>query len=178
SWAARFEFKKIPLMVKPIEEVRVEEPVVAEVEFTAEEEQEQQEENQQSVYGTFSEEDADLIQVAQPVKEVEQPDPSPIEEEHMGEIKSELRPLNEESIIEDFLLSFQGPDLINEPMMEDNTISETLSVEQQKNLEFFLLLLSPSSSSVEKEFELSNFMFEEEGNHGELVADQEDTMEE
>ncbi|KAH9305868.1 hypothetical protein KI387_010272, partial [Taxus chinensis] len=37
---------------------------------------------------------------------------------------------------------------------------------------------SPLSSDVEEEFDLSNFMFEDEGNHGEKVADQEDTMEE
>ncbi|KAH9302003.1 hypothetical protein KI387_013586, partial [Taxus chinensis] len=38
SWAAKFGFTKIPLMVKPIEEVKVEEPVVAEAEFAVEEE--------------------------------------------------------------------------------------------------------------------------------------------
>ncbi|KAH9302151.1 hypothetical protein KI387_013734, partial [Taxus chinensis] len=72
----------IPLMVKPIEEVKVEEPVVAETEFAAEKEQKQEEEDQQSgcsgcsVHdGTLSEEDAELIQAAQPVEEEEQPAP-------------------------------------------------------------------------------------------------------
>ncbi|KAH9302402.1 hypothetical protein KI387_013985, partial [Taxus chinensis] len=50
--------------------------------------------------GTLYEEDVDLIQVAQPVKEKEQSSPSPIEEEQLREIKLELNPLNEEGIIE------------------------------------------------------------------------------
>ncbi|KAH9316174.1 hypothetical protein KI387_024801, partial [Taxus chinensis] len=91
------------------------------------------EKDQQSVFsecsvhnGTLSKEDVDLIQAAKSVKkEEEQSAPSPIEEEQLEEIKSELRPLNEESIIEDFLLSFEGPDLIDESMMEeDHTVSE------------------------------------------------------
>ncbi|KAH9315883.1 hypothetical protein KI387_024510, partial [Taxus chinensis] len=35
-----------------------------------------------------------------------------------------------------------------------------------------------SSSNVEEEFDLSNFIFENENNHGDQVADQENTMEE
>ncbi|KAH9316048.1 hypothetical protein KI387_024675, partial [Taxus chinensis] len=78
----------------PMEEVKVEEPVVAKAEFAAEGEQE--EEDQQSVCsecsvhnGTLSEEDADIIQVTQSVmSEEEQSAPSPIEEEKLGEIKS------------------------------------------------------------------------------------------
>ncbi|KAH9288028.1 hypothetical protein KI387_032145, partial [Taxus chinensis] len=78
----------IPLMVKPIEEVKVEEPVVAEVEFAAEE--------------------------------------------------------------------------------EDHTVLEAPSVEQATEEPSVLPpTSSPSSSDVEEEFDLSNFMFEEEGNHGE-----------
>ncbi|KAH9288986.1 hypothetical protein KI387_033103, partial [Taxus chinensis] len=120
--------------------------------------------------GTLSEEDVDLTQAAQPMKEEEQPAPSPIKEEQLGEIKSELRPLNEESIIEDFFISFQGPNLIDEPMMEeDHTVSEAPSVEQvTKEPSVLPLTLSPSISNVEEDFDLSNFMFEDEGNHGEL----------
>ncbi|KAH9312771.1 hypothetical protein KI387_027806, partial [Taxus chinensis] len=72
------------------------------------------------------------------------------------------------------------PDLIDEPMMEeDHTISEALSVEQATEEPSVLPpTSSPSSSDVEEEFDLSNFMFESEGNHGEQVADQEDTMKE
>ena len=46
SWAIRFGIAKIPLMVKPIEEVRVEEPMVAKVELAAEQEQEGEREDQ------------------------------------------------------------------------------------------------------------------------------------
>ncbi|KAH9331280.1 hypothetical protein KI387_003388, partial [Taxus chinensis] len=37
---------------------------------------------------------------------------------------------------------------------------------------------SPSRYDVEEEFEISNFMFEDEGNHGESIVDQDDTMKE
>ncbi|KAH9317586.1 hypothetical protein KI387_019355, partial [Taxus chinensis] len=37
---------------------------------------------------------------------------------------------------------------------------------------------SPSNYNVEEEFEISNFMFEDEGNRGDQIVDQEDTMEE
>ncbi|KAH9318998.1 hypothetical protein KI387_020767, partial [Taxus chinensis] len=72
------------------------------------------------------------------------------------------------------------PDLIDEPMMEeDHTVSEALSVEQATGEPSVLPpTSSPSSSDVEEEFDLSNFMFEEERNHGEQVANQEDTMKE
>lgn len=36
-WALKFGIIKIPLMVKPKEEIKVEEPVVAKAEFAAEE---------------------------------------------------------------------------------------------------------------------------------------------
>ncbi|KAH9300106.1 hypothetical protein KI387_011689, partial [Taxus chinensis] len=85
-WAAKFGFTKTPLIVKPIEEVRVKEPVVAEVEFAADE--------------------------------------------------------------------------------EDHTISEAPSVEQAREEPLVLpFTSSPSSFDVEEEFELSKFMFEDEGNH-------------
>ncbi|KAH9332044.1 hypothetical protein KI387_004152, partial [Taxus chinensis] len=74
-----------------------------------------------SIMALCPEKDVDLIQAAQSsMKEEEQSAPSPIEEEQLEEIKSELRPLNEESIIKYFLLSFEGPDLIDEPMMEED----------------------------------------------------------
>ncbi|KAH9328135.1 hypothetical protein KI387_000243, partial [Taxus chinensis] len=37
---------------------------------------------------------------------------------------------------------------------------------------------SPSSSNVGEEFDISNSMLEDDGNHGEQVANHEDTMEE
>ncbi|KAH9315549.1 hypothetical protein KI387_024176, partial [Taxus chinensis] len=75
--------------------------------------------------------DVDLIQAAQPNEEEEQSAPSPIVEQQLGEIKSVLKSFNEESIIEDFLLSFRGPDFIDEPMMmEDHTVLEAPRVDQ------------------------------------------------
>ncbi|KAH9310879.1 hypothetical protein KI387_025914, partial [Taxus chinensis] len=71
-------------------------------------------------------------------------------------------------------------DLIDEPMMEeDHTVLEAPSVEQATEEPSVLPpTSSPSSSNVEEEFDLSNFMFEDEGNHGTQVANQKDTMEE
>ncbi|KAH9316101.1 hypothetical protein KI387_024728, partial [Taxus chinensis] len=59
------------------------------------------------------------------------------------------------------------PDLINEPMMEENHIvSEALSVEQAIEEPSVPPPTScPSRSDVEEEFYLSNFMFEDGGNH-------------
>ncbi|KAH9297099.1 hypothetical protein KI387_028781, partial [Taxus chinensis] len=54
------------------------------------------------------------------MEDEEQPAPSTIEEGQLEEIKLELKPLDEESIIEFCLLSFEGPDLINESMMEES----------------------------------------------------------
>ncbi|KAH9289505.1 hypothetical protein KI387_033622, partial [Taxus chinensis] len=72
------------------------------------------------------------------------------------------------------------PDLIDEPMMEeDQTVLEALGVDQATKEPPVLPPNSlPSSSVVEEEFDLSNFMFEDEVIHGEKVIDQEDTMEE
>ncbi|KAH9293495.1 hypothetical protein KI387_041301, partial [Taxus chinensis] len=93
--------------------------------------------------------DANLIKVTQPIKEEEQSAPSPIEEEQLGEIKSVLRPFNEESIIEYFLLSFQGPDLIDEPMMEEDHIVSKAPSRDQATEEPSVLppTSSPSSSN-------------------------------
>ncbi|KAH9287430.1 hypothetical protein KI387_031547, partial [Taxus chinensis] len=89
-WAAKFGFTKIPLMVKPIEEVKVEEPVVDEAKFAAEE--------------------------------------------------------------------------------KDHIVLEAPSVEQATGEPSVLpSTSSPSRSDVEEEFELSNFMFEDEGSHGDRV---------
>ncbi|KAH9316169.1 hypothetical protein KI387_024796, partial [Taxus chinensis] len=70
----------------------------------------------------------------------------------MGEIKSELKPLNEESIIEDFLFHSKGLDLIDEPMMEeDHIVSEAPSVEQAIEEPSVLPpTSSPSSYNVEE----------------------------
>ncbi|KAH9328766.1 hypothetical protein KI387_000874, partial [Taxus chinensis] len=59
------------------------------------------------------------------------------------------------------------PDLIDEPMMEEeHIVSEALSVEQAIGEPLVLPLTSSrSSSDVEEEFYLSNFMFESEGIH-------------
>ncbi|KAH9329420.1 hypothetical protein KI387_001528, partial [Taxus chinensis] len=63
-------------------------------------------------------------------------------------------------------------------MEEDHTVSEAPGVEQATEEPSVLpSTSSPSSSDVEEEFELSNFMFEDEGSHGDHVTDQEDTME-
>ncbi|KAH9321552.1 hypothetical protein KI387_016191, partial [Taxus chinensis] len=62
---------------------------------------------------------------------------------------------------------------------EDHIVSEALSVEQATEEPSVLPpTSSPSSSDVEEEFELSNFMFEDEGSHSDQVVDIEDTMEE
>ncbi|KAH9301124.1 hypothetical protein KI387_012707, partial [Taxus chinensis] len=61
----------------------------------------------------------------------------------------------------------------------DHIVSEAPSVEQ--SIEEYSVLhptSSPSSSNVEEEFDLSNFTFEDEGNHGEKIANSKDTMEE
>lgn len=78
SWDPKFGFTKIPLMVKPIENVKVEDLVVAEDKFASEKEQKQKEEDQKHVCfkynvpnGTLSKEDVDLIQATQPVEEEE-----------------------------------------------------------------------------------------------------------
>ncbi|KAH9300492.1 hypothetical protein KI387_012075, partial [Taxus chinensis] len=49
---------------------------------------------------------------------------------------------------------------------EDHTVSEAPSVEQATGEPSVLpSTSSPSSSDVEEEFELANFMFEDEGSH-------------
>lgn len=72
----------------------------------------------------------------------------------MGEMKSDFKPLNEESIVEFFFISFQGPYFIDEPMMEeDHTVLKTPSVDQA--IEKRLILpptSSPSRYDVEQEF--------------------------
>ncbi|KAH9306639.1 hypothetical protein KI387_011043, partial [Taxus chinensis] len=72
------------------------------------------------------------------------------------------------------------PDLIDEPMMEeDHTVLEAPSVEQATEKPSILPpTSSPSRSDVEEAFDLSNFMFKDEGNHGEKIVDSKDTMEE
>ncbi|KAH9317048.1 hypothetical protein KI387_018817, partial [Taxus chinensis] len=61
---------------------------------------------------------------------------------------------------------------------EDHTILEALSVEQAtKEPSVLPPTSSPSRSNVEEEFELSKFMFKDEGSHGDQIADPEDTME-
>ncbi|KAH9324968.1 hypothetical protein KI387_005146, partial [Taxus chinensis] len=72
------------------------------------------------------------------------------------------------------------PHLIDEPVMDkDPIVSEAPSAEQATEEPSVLPpTSSPSSSNVEEEFELSNFMFEDEGNHDEQVSNQEETMEE
>ncbi|KAH9306852.1 hypothetical protein KI387_011256, partial [Taxus chinensis] len=98
SWAAKFGFTKIPLMVKPTEEVKFKEPVVTEFEFATE---------------------------------------------------------------------------------KDYTVLEAPSVEQAREEHSVLPpTSSPSSYDIGEYFDLSNFMFEEEGNHGGKVLNVEDTMEE
>ncbi|KAH9332160.1 hypothetical protein KI387_044304, partial [Taxus chinensis] len=72
------------------------------------------------------------------------------------------------------------PDLIDEPVIEeDHIVSEALSVERATREPSALPpTSSPSSFDIEEEFYISKFMFEEEGNHGEQVTDQEDAMKE
>ncbi|KAH9296232.1 hypothetical protein KI387_039820, partial [Taxus chinensis] len=62
---------------------------------------------------------------------------------------------------------------------EKNADPRALSTKQVTEEPSVLLSTSSlSSSSTEKEFDLSNSILESEGNHGGQVADQEDTMEE
>ncbi|KAH9306401.1 hypothetical protein KI387_010805, partial [Taxus chinensis] len=62
---------------------------------------------------------------------------------------------------------------------ENHTIPEAPSADQATEEPSVLLpTSSPSSSNVEEEFELSNLKSKDEGNHGEKIADPEDTMEE
>ncbi|KAH9319488.1 hypothetical protein KI387_021257, partial [Taxus chinensis] len=58
------------------------------------------------------------------------------------------------------------PDLIDESIIEENhTIQEDSSIEQATEEPSVLPpTSSPSNPNVEEEFELSNFMFEDEGN--------------
>ncbi|KAH9323698.1 hypothetical protein KI387_018337, partial [Taxus chinensis] len=104
SWAARFEFTKIPLLVKPMEEAEVKPQVVEALATTQ-----------------AGEEGAT---------------PNPKEEEYILAVE------------------------------KDHIVSEAPSVEQAIEEPSVLPpTSSPSSSNVEEEFEISNFMFEEEGNH-------------
>lgn len=74
SWAAKFGFIKIPLLVKPTEEVKVEEQVMAKADFIAVENQEDQSSSYSecSVHvGTLLEEDVDPIEVTKSAMEEE-----------------------------------------------------------------------------------------------------------
>lgn len=102
-----------------------------------------------------------------------------VEEEQLEEIKSDLE-LDEGSIIEDFLFSFEGPDLIDESIMEvTKENSEAVNHEQvtQEVTDF-----SPTSSLQKYDFldecVLRSFMFEDEAPHGEKIADLKVTMQE
>ncbi|KAH9302652.1 hypothetical protein KI387_014235, partial [Taxus chinensis] len=59
------------------------------------------------------------------------------------------------------------PDLIDEPMSEENhMVPEASSVKQAKEKPSVLPpTSSPSSSDVKEDFDILNFMFEDEGNH-------------
>ncbi|KAH9293198.1 hypothetical protein KI387_041598, partial [Taxus chinensis] len=62
---------------------------------------------------------------------------------------------------------------------EDHIVSEAPSVEKAtKETSILPTSSSPSISNVEEEFKISNFMFEDEGSHGDQITDHEDTMEE
>ncbi|KAH9331096.1 hypothetical protein KI387_003204, partial [Taxus chinensis] len=99
--------------------------------------------------GTLFEESIDPIQVAQLVmEEDEQSILILIEEDQMEEIKLEFVVVEEESI-GDSLLSFKGPDLVDESIMEEN-YERDLAVPT-----------SPPEQQIE-EFDLSNSMLEEE----------------
>ncbi|KAH9327084.1 hypothetical protein KI387_007262, partial [Taxus chinensis] len=64
-------------------------------------------------------------------------------------------------------------------MEEDHTLLEDPSEEHATEEPSVLPPTSPPSSyDVEEEFELSNFMFEDEGNHGAKIVDSKDIMEE
>ncbi|KAH9322568.1 hypothetical protein KI387_017207, partial [Taxus chinensis] len=88
KWALKFGTKKIPLLVKPKEEVKVDEPVVDEVDFTV---AIKQEDDQPSVCSECSfhnfilfEEVADPTQDAKSIQEEEEKiAPNQVEEEHM-----------------------------------------------------------------------------------------------
>ncbi|KAH9308796.1 hypothetical protein KI387_036707, partial [Taxus chinensis] len=61
--------------------------------------------------------------VLQEAEEEEKPALNPIEEEQMDEIKSVFTTAEEGSIIDTFLFSFEGADLIDESIMEVNKTS-------------------------------------------------------
>ncbi|KAH9317116.1 hypothetical protein KI387_018885, partial [Taxus chinensis] len=64
-------------------------------------------------------------------------------------------------------------------MEENHTVLEEISAEQATEEPSVLPpTSSPSKSNVKEEIELSKFMFEDDGNHGEKNADSKDTMEE
>ncbi|KAH9311246.1 hypothetical protein KI387_026281, partial [Taxus chinensis] len=100
--------------------------------------------------GTPLEENAGLIQVAQSAMEEEgKSAQSPIGKEKMGETKSEFIVAKEEGIIDNFLLSFEGPILVDESTMERSS-EEDLAVPT-----------CPLEQQIE-EFDLENFMIEKE----------------
>ncbi|KAH9306357.1 hypothetical protein KI387_010761, partial [Taxus chinensis] len=64
-------------------------------------------------------------------------------------------------------------------MEENHIVLEALSVKYATEEPSVLPhTSSPSRSNFEEEFDISNFIFENEDNHGDQVADQENTMEE
>ncbi|KAH9330905.1 hypothetical protein KI387_003013, partial [Taxus chinensis] len=122
SWALKFGITKIPLMVKPIEDVEVGEQVENKADFITAVKREKQQfvDDELGVHvGTFPKENADPVCTAKSAIEKEgKPSQNPIFEEQMDEVKSVFTTVEEGSIIDTFLLSFEGADLIDEAIME------------------------------------------------------------
>ncbi|KAH9288927.1 hypothetical protein KI387_033044 [Taxus chinensis] len=140
-------------MVKPSEEAKFKEPVVVKADFIAAMEQEDHQSvcSECSVHvGTLFEEKYDPIRATQSVQvKKEGSTPNPKEEECILAMEENNKVLEDSNMKK----------AAEEPLVLPSTSS-------------------PLSSDVEEEFDLSNFMFENEGNCGDQVADQEDTMKE
>ncbi|KAH9327857.1 hypothetical protein KI387_044349, partial [Taxus chinensis] len=180
-------------------EAKVEQMVVK-TDFVAAEEEQKEEADQQSVFsessahvGTLFEGNADSIQVAQSAIEEESSEevlavPTCPLEQQIEEFDLKNFMLEEEFNQEqDCLQTLEEGEATPNPKEEEHILvveeksadPRALSTKQATGEPPVLLSTSPlSSSSTEEEFDLSNSMLEGERNHGDQVADQEDTMEE
>ncbi|KAH9313422.1 hypothetical protein KI387_044056 [Taxus chinensis] len=140
--ALRSGIEKIPLLVKPTEEVKVEEKVVVRTDFVAVEEQKEEIEEFELKNFVLEEEfnqDQDFLQAV----EKGEASPNPKEEDHIL--------------------------AVGEKSAYPKALSTKQSIEEPSVL---LSTSSLSISSVEEEFDLSKSMLEDERNHGDQVADQ------
>ncbi|KAH9291037.1 hypothetical protein KI387_044166 [Taxus chinensis] len=154
SLALKFGIEKIPLLVKPTEEAKVEQMVVR-TDFVAAEEKDlavptrplEQQIEEFELTNFMLEEEFNQEQDCLQTLEEGEAAPNPKEEEHILVVK------------------------------EKSTYPRGLGTKQATGEPSILLSTSPlSGSSTEEEFDLSNSMLESEANHDDQVADQENTM--